>query len=126
MFDEVDRDGLKDAADMVVVEEESEDEAEDETKDAEEAELDGEYGVALDINTINPDDILLGPLELARLKEDAAESPDEVVDPNEVVETPDELASTTLELSDTDGCIEEVLEVLDDDKELLDCTWFAM
>jgi len=47
-------------------------------------------------------------------------------DPDEAVGLPDELASTTLEFTDTDGCIEEVLEALDDDEELLDCTWFAM
>ena len=126
MFDETDRDELEDAADMVVLEAEIEDAGEDEARDVDNAELDGEYGVVLDIDAVDPDDVLLGPFELVRLEDEVAESPEEMLDPDEVVGLPDELASTTLEFSDTDGCIEEVLEVLDDDEEPLDCTWFAM
>ena len=126
MFDAIDRDELEDAADMVVLEQEIGDEGKDEARDVDNADLEGEYDVVLDIDAVDLNDVLPGPFELVRLENEVAESPEEMVDPDEVVGLPDELGSTPLEFSDVDGCIEEVLDVLDDDEELLDCTWFAM
>ena len=95
------------------------------TDDNEDAVMEGEYAVVLDINAVDTDDTLLMEPELVRTEEEAAESPEAVLDPDEVVEMLNELVSTTLEFSDADGCSEMVLDMLDDE-ELLDCTWFAM
>jgi hypothetical protein len=114
--------------DVVVLEEASKDAAVDGTTDDEDAKIEGEYDVALDIGaaTVAPDDTLPETLELVRKTEELAESPGVVLDPGPVVELASEPVVTTLEFCDADACSDATLDELNDDEELLDCAWLAI
>jgi hypothetical protein len=53
--------------------------------------------------------------------EDVAESPDEMLAPDEVVALMTELEETKLVFSDVDVCAGALLDMLDVEEELLDC-----
>jgi hypothetical protein len=98
MLDETVRDELEVIEVVVVLERASEVDAIDDIRDDEDAVTDVEY-----------DD------------EDVAESPDELLAPDEVAAPMAELEETKLVLSDVDDCAGALLDMLDVEEELLDC-----
>jgi len=98
MLDETVGDELEMIEFVLVLEREPESDAVDDIEDDEDAVTDDEY-----------DD------------EDVAESPDELLAPDEVAALMAKLEETKLELSDVDDCAGALLDMLDVEEELLDC-----
>jgi len=98
MLDETVGDELEMIEVVLVLEREPESDAADDIEDDEDAVTDDEY-----------DD------------EDVAESPDELLAPDEVAALMTELGEIELELSDVDDCAGALLDMLDVEEELLDC-----
>lgn len=98
MLDETVGDELEMIEFVLVLEREPESDAVDDIEDDEDAVTDDEY-----------DD------------EDVAESPDELLAPDEVAALMTELEEIELELSDVDDCAGALLDMLDVEEELLDC-----